>query len=107
MKLLLFLSYLLTSVISYKILCKRLSLGSKLYERNPSSGAYDFNKWKKAFVSQPNEFNYTIKDIKGKLPKDLEGTLFRAMPALFERGDKRYGHYLDGDGYIIKVTISN
>ena len=111
MRLILFLCSLLPSIISFKILFKRLpSKGLKLYntiERNPSSGAYDFNQWKKAFVSQPNEFNYTIKDIKGKLPKDLEGTLFRAMPALFERGDKRYGHYLDGDGYIIKVTISN
>lgn len=28
-----------------------------------------------------------------------------AMPALFERGGKSYGHYLDGDGYVIKLTI--
>jgi len=29
------------------------------------------------------------------------------MPGLFERGDKQYGHYLDGDGYIIKLTIGD
>jgi all-trans-8'-apo-beta-carotenal 15,15'-oxygenase len=27
------------------------------------------------------------------------------MPALFERGGKDYGHYLDGDGYIAKLVF--
>lgn len=81
----------------------------KLYnEKNPTSGEYDFNQWKKAFVTQPEEFSYTIPytDIVGSIPQDLRGSLYRAMPGMFERGDKIYGHYLDGDGYIIKLTIS-
>ena len=100
----------LVTLLSLKSSLKRARKGVRLFNnngRNPSSGAYDFNQWKKAFISQPNEFHYTITDIKGKLPNDLSGTLFRAMPGLFERGSRRYGHYLDGDGYIIKLTISN
>ena len=74
---------------------------------NPSSGEYDFNQWSKAFRSQLNEFDYIIEphDIEGKIPISLRGTLFRSMPARFERGGKRYGHYLDGDGYLTKLTI--
>jgi all-trans-8'-apo-beta-carotenal 15,15'-oxygenase len=66
---------------------------------NPSSGMYDYNYWKKAFVSQLQEFDYEVTDIEGNIPIDLKGTLFRSFPARFERGDTAYGHYLDGDGY--------
>jgi hypothetical protein len=38
------------------------------------------------FTSQPNEFDYFINEIDGDIPMDLEGTLFRNRPALFERG---------------------
>ena len=76
---------------------------------NPQSGVYDFNQWSKAFKSQLNEYDYIIEahDIEGEIPATLKGTLFRNMPARFERGDKPYGHYLDGDGYLIKLTIDN
>ena len=56
--------------------------------KNPEDGSYDYEYWKKAFRSQPTEFDYYIpaSDIDGEIPKDLEGTLFRNRPALFERG---------------------
>ena len=74
---------------------------------NHRSGEYDYNQWKKAFRSQLNEFDYVIAaaDIEGKIPPDLQGTLFRSMPSRFERGDVAYGHYLDGDGYIARLSI--
>lgn len=76
-------------------------------ERNPSSGAYNFSQWEKAFRSQPNEYDYDInlEDIEGIIPNDINGSLFRNMPALFERGNVPYVHYLDGDGYVIKVSF--
>ena len=56
--------------------------------KNPEDGSYDFEYWKKAFVSQPTEFDYFVpaSDIDGEIPVDLHGTLFRNRPALFERG---------------------
>lgn len=38
--------------------------------------------------------------LKGKLPKALQGTLFRNGPAQHEIGDFRYQHWFDGDGMI-------
>lgn len=38
--------------------------------------------------------------IEGQFPKQLRGQLFRNGPALFERGDIRYGHLFEGDGMI-------
>ena len=76
---------------------------------NPISGAYDKQYWSKAFQSQPTQFQYNIdaNDIEGIIPLSLSGTLFRSMPALFERGGVQYGHYLDGDGYVIRMTFHN
>jgi all-trans-8'-apo-beta-carotenal 15,15'-oxygenase len=74
--------------------------------RNPASGWYDEVMWAKAFASQKNEYDYFINDIEGNVPSEITGTLFRAMPSLFERNGKAYGHYLDGDGYVARITFS-
>ena len=51
----------------------------------------------------------------GKLPENLEGTLYRNTTALFERKNELPGHLFDGvsyfnlsykDGAILKVTFS-
>ena len=92
---------------------------------NPDSGDYSYDYWSKAFDSQLNEFDYEIVDIDGEIPPSLSGTVFRSMPARFERGKnfyfskfslilhylfhpggKVYGHYLDGDGYIIRLSLN-
>lgn len=108
----LFSSQILSSSVSIPSLRQQSRIpSSRVSNRisNPQSGLYDFNQWSKAFKSQLNEFDYIIDahDIEGKIPTALRGTLFRNMPARFERGDKSYGHYLDGDGYLIKMTIDN
>lgn len=86
---------------------KQQLLQEDVGERNPISGGYDFNYWKKAFVSQPTEFEYTLNEdeIDGQVPASFSGTLYRMMPALFERGGKEYAHYLDGDGYCVSVSF--
>ena len=72
---------------------------------NLPDGSYDYNQWSKAFVSQPIEMNYEVTEIEGRIPLGFEGILYRNMPALFERGNVSYGHYLDGDGCVTKLTI--
>ena len=57
---------------------------------NPDSGDYSYDYWSKAFDSQLNEFDYEIVDIDGEIPPSLSGTVFRSMPARFERGKKFY-----------------
>lgn len=44
--------------------------------------------------------------VSGKLPENLEGTLYRNTSALFERKNGLPGHLFDGDGAILKVTFS-
>ena len=63
--------------------------------------------WAGAFRSQLQEFDYEITDIEGTLPDALKGsTLFRNGPSRFERGQQRVAHYLDGDGYLSKISFS-
>ena len=71
-----------------------ISSNNPLKTTNPISGDYSHSYWSKAFRSQTEEFDYTVSDIEGNLPSSFHGTLFRNMPALFERGDTTYGHYL-------------
>lgn len=77
---------------------------------NSPSGDYDFSQWSKAFRSQLTEYEYDIVEeaIEGHIPESLVGvTLYRNMPARFERGGKDYGHYLDGDGYVIRISFNS
>lgn len=78
-------------------------------DRNSRNGVYDREGWKLAFQSQFNEFDYYIdsNDIVGNIPASFSGTLFRNMPARFERGGTLYSHYLDGDGYIVRISFKN
>jgi len=63
--------------------------------------------WDSAFRSQTEEFSYEITEIEGEIPADLRGlTLFRNGPSRFERGESRVSHYLDGDGYLVKIAFS-
>ncbi len=64
--------------------------------------------WLKAFSSQTQEFSYLIDEIEGSLPETLyNSTLFRNTPGIFERGNQRVKHYLDGDGYIYKFSFAS
>lgn len=45
-------------------------------------------------------------EIKGTLPQGLQGTLFRNGPGLFERGEHRKAHMLDGDGLVQSLKFA-
>ncbi len=56
--------------------------------------------WAKGYTSQTKEYAYQIKDISGQIPPDLQGTLFRNGPGLFEVGGESIGHAFDADGML-------
>ena len=64
--------------------------------------------WSKAIAQPASEFDRTpLSIIAGKIPADLRGTLYRNGPARLSRGDKRVGHWFDGDGAILGVHFTD
>jgi carotenoid cleavage dioxygenase len=45
--------------------------------------------------------------VEGRLPGELAGVLYRNGPAWFDRGDFRYTHWFDGDGFVQAWRIEN
>jgi all-trans-8'-apo-beta-carotenal 15,15'-oxygenase len=52
-----------------------------------------------------SENNYTC-EVRGELPADLEGTLYRTGPGIFERGNMRRRMVIDSDGMMRKFKFS-
>jgi carotenoid cleavage dioxygenase len=46
-------------------------------------------------------------EVEGAFPADLKGVFHRNGPAMFERGDVRYRHWFDGDGFVQRWRIEN
>lgn len=64
--------------------------------------------WSKAIAQPASEFDLTpLSIIAGKIPADLRGTLYRNGPARLSRGEKRVGHWFDGDGAILGVHFTD
>ena len=62
--------------------------------------------WSAAFATQEHEFDAVpLRVTGGSLPHSLRGTLFKNGPARFRRGDERYAHWLDGDGYVTALVL--
>jgi all-trans-8'-apo-beta-carotenal 15,15'-oxygenase len=76
--------------------------------RNDGSGVFDMEDWKWCYSSNWDIAStaYKCSDIEGTVPADLRGTLFRNGPGNFQRGNKRYEHTLDGDGFIASWKFS-
>ena len=49
----------------------------------------------------------TAMQVEGKIPKQLNGTMLRNGPALFERAGERYQHWFDGDGMLQKFQLQD
>lgn len=72
-----------------------------------TSPQYQNSDWAAAFTSQFDEYEYYISEIEGKIPATLRGTLFRNGPGRFERGEQKYEHMLDGDGYVQSFSFDD
>src|SRR5579872_1118095 len=46
-------------------------------------------------------------EIEGRIPAELHGSLYRNGPGLFERGNLRKPHLLDGDGLVQRLSFAN
>lgn len=69
--------------------------------------SYNLEEWKGGYESQPNEYEYEIQDIEGKIPPELVGTLFRNGPGLLDIGGTSIHHPFDGDGMISAFSFKN
>ena len=64
--------------------------------------------WSKAIATPGQEFSATsLSIIAGEIPQSLRGTLYRNGPGRLSRGNKRVGHWFDGDGAILKVNFTD
>ena len=60
--------------------------------------------WSKAIAEPATEFELTpLEIIEGAIPEDLRGSLYRNGPGRLSRGQKRAGHWFDGDGAVLGV----
>ncbi|MDC0832498.1 carotenoid oxygenase family protein [Geitlerinema sp. CS-897] len=63
--------------------------------------------WSKAVMQVGREFDRSdLEILSGSLPEGLRGTLYRNGPARLERGNRRVGHWFDGDGAILSVQFN-
>ncbi|MCC2679844.1 MAG: putative dioxygenase [Pseudobdellovibrio sp.] len=58
-------------------------------------------------VTSLNSENHYECEVRGELPADLNGTLLRNGPGLFERGNMRRRMVIDGDGMVRRFQIKN
>ncbi len=73
-----------------------------------TSNSYQKKEWASAYKNVENELaNVELKLSKGKVPKELFGTLYRNGPGQLERGGKWVHHPFDGDGMITAISFNN
>src|SRR2546425_9893955 len=64
--------------------------------------AYD---WHHIFDALPEEHDYVVDELDGKLPEGLVGTLYRNGPGKNEVGGKPYAHLFDGDAMLSQFVF--
>jgi all-trans-8'-apo-beta-carotenal 15,15'-oxygenase len=59
------------------------------------------------FEALSEEFSYDIpaSEIRGEVPEEIVGTLFRNGPGRLKIGPYKYGHWFDGDGMLNAITL--
>lgn len=67
-------------------------------------GHPELDPWRSVNVEKLPRIAMTLE---GKLPKQLNGTLYRNGPAGFERAGARYQHWFDGDGMVQAFRLSD
>ncbi|GAB4367367.1 MAG: carotenoid oxygenase family protein [Elainellaceae cyanobacterium] len=72
-----------------------------------SSTSYRLEDWQKGYRSLIKEHDYWIDEVEGQIPPDLQGTLFRNGPGLFEINGQRIQHPFDGDGMISAIRFQD
>src|SRR6476659_9408511 len=63
------------------------------------------NDWHRIFETLPDEHDYVVDEIEGRLPEGLAGTLYRNGPGKNEVGGTPYAHLFDGDAMLSQFTL--
>jgi all-trans-8'-apo-beta-carotenal 15,15'-oxygenase len=61
--------------------------------------------WHRIFDTLPDEHDYVVEEIEGRLPEGLVGTLYRNGPGKNEVGGQPYAHLFDGDAMLSQFTF--
>lgn len=63
--------------------------------------------WERALTDLPFEVPQPValNNFIGKLPKGLDGVLYKAGPAKFGRNQQSYSHWLEGDGAVLRLEF--
>ena len=59
----------------------------------------------RVFDRVPEEASYRIEPSEGAVPNWMRGSYYLNGPARFRRGDRAYGHWLDGDGMVCSLRF--
>ena len=78
---------------------------TKLITNKTENPSYNRQQWQQGYQSQQNEYDYVIDDIEGKIPEQLQGTLFRNGPGLLDVQGTPLKHPFDGDGMICAISF--
>ncbi len=63
--------------------------------------------WHGAFSQPAKEFaNVNLETLSGRIPEGLQGTFYQNGTGRLERGGQAVGHWFDGDGAILRVSLS-
>jgi all-trans-8'-apo-beta-carotenal 15,15'-oxygenase len=63
--------------------------------------------WHRIFDTLPDEHDYVVDEIEGRLPEGLAGTLYRNGPGKNEVGGTPYAHLFDGDAMLSQFTFED
>ena len=80
------------------------SVSAVTSERTPLTQGFDQEAWERGYTSCKEEL---VKELEGFLPKDIEGTFFKNVPAKFEYGKDLVLHPFDADGMVLGITIKD
>jgi all-trans-8'-apo-beta-carotenal 15,15'-oxygenase len=69
--------------------------------------SYKIEDWQGGYKSVREELDYYIDNVEGRIPPDLQGTLFRNGPGLLDINGQRIHHPFDGDGMIVRVSFND
>ena len=70
--------------------------------------SYDRSDWASAFVNVEEELtDVALTPVRGAVPTELQGTLYRNGPGRLERDGHRVHHPFDGDGMIAAMRFEN
>lgn len=66
---------------------------------------YKQEDWQGGNQSLKQEFDYPIEMVEGEIPPDLQGTLYRNVPAMLDVNGQQLHHPFDGDGMICAISF--